>query len=438
MHLKQQLLTKKVQDWNVFAVFTYRKMKIRNLKVMLAALLTAMCVTFYSCTNDCFVQTVDEEKAIPTEFTPEECHYMVTMQKGNSVDPNEAMDKVFEYAGTMMTRGENDLEKAGIIYKEEIGATAKDTLLPDTLAYMFESKSQRKRYIVSADNRTNESLLAVYNNPSEEENLSYVKVIIHDIIRKSLANYVKHEIVSYEENKDSIFKLIQSKIAFSSPDTTTYVTRQQAPKGYGLDDEYFVNDYPVGNWYVAGFRDTMVPVSWHQGYPYYYSVDDKANCTIVRPGCVAIAVAQLLTYWENPLYLNGQLVDWDLVTASPTVNNMFSDQGVLVLSLIRDVADGCQTIYTCNGGISDIDKAKSFLENIGFTTDNKQSYSSSSVLQSLVDSRPVLIEGYNNEEIGHEWIIDGFCKNAQLRREELSVYDTQLRRWVVIHTTIVR
>lgn len=90
-------------------------MKTGNLKLMLAVLLTAMCVTLFSCTDDCFVQTVEEEKAIPVEFTPEESRYMVTMQKGNSVDPQEALDKVIEQSGTKLTRGENDLENAGII-----------------------------------------------------------------------------------------------------------------------------------------------------------------------------------------------------------------------------------------------------------------------------------------------------------------------------------
>lgn len=124
---------------------------------MLAVLLTAMCVTLFSCTDDCFVQTVEEpEKAMPLEFTPEESRYMVTMQKGNSVDPQEALDKVIEQSGTKLTRGENDLENAGIIYKEEIGLSAKDSIMPDTLAYVFKSKNERKHYQYLSQQLSNE------------------------------------------------------------------------------------------------------------------------------------------------------------------------------------------------------------------------------------------------------------------------------------------
>ena len=265
-------------------------MKTEKFKGVLAALFTAMCVVFYSCTDDSFMQSLEKEKPVSVDFTEEECFYMVTMQKGNSVNPQEAMDRVFERSGTKITRGGYDLKEVGVIYKEEIGLSSKDTIMPDTLAYVFMLESQRKRYIVSADNRTHKSLLAVYNNPSEDS-LSDIQIIINDIIRKSIADYVGNEIVSYEKNKDSIFCLIQSKITSFSQDTIKHVTRQLVPKDYGPDDEYMVNDYPLGNWYIAGFRDTMVPVSWHQEYPYYYSVEDKADCIIVRPGCVAIAVA---------------------------------------------------------------------------------------------------------------------------------------------------
>ena len=172
-------------------------MKTGNLKVMLVALLTAMCVTLYSCSDDSFVQTVEEEKAIPLEFTPEESHYMVTMKKGNSVDPLEAMDKVLEHSGTKLTRGENDLENAGIIYKEEIGLSAKDTIMPDTLAYVFKSESQRRHYIVSADNRTHDSLLAEFDAMENENDSSQTSATIKDIIRKGIANHVRNEIISY-------------------------------------------------------------------------------------------------------------------------------------------------------------------------------------------------------------------------------------------------
>lgn len=78
-------------------------MKTIQLKVILAALLTAMCVTFYSCTDDSFVQTVEDEKAFLLEFTPEESRYMLTEQKGNMVNPQEAINRVFEHLGTKMT-----------------------------------------------------------------------------------------------------------------------------------------------------------------------------------------------------------------------------------------------------------------------------------------------------------------------------------------------
>lgn len=415
-------------------------MKKEKFKGVLAALFTAMCIVFYGCTGDNDIQTLEEEKAVPVEFTPEESHYMMTEQKGNSVNPQEAIDRVLEHYGTVMTRGENDLKEVGIIYKEEIGKTAKDTVLPDTLAYMFESKNQRMQYIVSADNRTNESLLAEYNKTETEMDTSQTSLTIKDIIRKGIANHIRNEIISYEQEKDSIMDEIQKKftqMALCDSTSPKRFTRPIYPHEGDPAPVYQVTEEVLADWHEVAFRDEMIPVWWCQDEPYNWQVQDLANCpswSYVPTGCLPTAVAQIMTYWNNPLYVESQLVDWSSLTENIRISHNDSIRGNKVATLMKAICIGCNTAFGCGESFSDIESAVSYLETINFNVGSIQSYSSSEIYQSLQNSRPVLITGYNCNYDGHAWNIDGYQRKAKTVRTKTYIYDEMLEGFRLIST----
>ncbi len=416
-------------------------MKTEKFKRVLAAMFAAVCVIFCCCTDDRVVQSLKEnEKAIPVEFTPEESHYMLTEQKGNSVNPQEAMERLLDCSRMAMTRGESDLKEVGVIYKEEIGNIANDTIFPDTLAYLFESKSQRKQFVVSADNRINESLLAEYERVGIEEDTTQTGLIIRDIIRKGIANQICNEIYIYEKQKDSILTGIQQKLALVSQHDSATVTRftRRPSRPEGDPPAYQVIEEVVANWHEVAFRDEMIPVYWGQGAPYNWHIQNLANCPYwsnIDTGCGSIAVAQLMAYWKNPLYVDNQLVDWDSLTMSSKISWSDSIRGNKVAALMKAICLGCNTSFGCDESSTDLELMLSYLESIGFNVGSIQPYSSSDIYQSLLNSRPVLITGLNCYGIGHGWNIDGYQRIEKTIRKKTYVYDEFLEGFRLISTT---
>ena len=357
------------------------------------------------------------------------------MYKGNSIAPQEALDKIISQYTDCQTRGDNDLREVGVIYKEEIGVAKNDTLIPDTLAYLFESRNLGKQYIVSADNRTQQSLLAEFDALTEGYEMSATEVTIMDIIRKGIANYVKNEVRSYEVRKDSILSEVWHKVQlFDLSDSAEYVTRQPYPTDYGPDDEYIIDEYTLIGWHEVAFKDALIPVKWHQDEPYNLAVKDTLSCGTVPTGCVATAVAQIMAYWKNPLTINGQQVDWNSLTETERILETNPVKSAKVAALMKGIFIGCNTIPGCDGSTSNVQSAKSYFQSIGFSTGDVQSYSSSVIYSSLVNSRPVLITGTNSEYDGHAWIIDGYQRKSETIRQVIYVYDRRRQEWIVLRT----
>lgn len=410
-------------------------MKTIQLKVILAALLTAMCVTFYSCTDDSFVQTVEDEKAFLLEFTPEESRYMLTEQKGNMVNPQEAINRVFEHLGTNMTRGENDLKEVGIIYKEEIGMSKRDTIIPDTLAYLFESKGQSKQFVVSADNRTRESLLAEYDYTETENDTSLTSITIKDIIRKGIANHVRNEILCYEQQKDSMLNEIQQKLNLMNQSDSSEVvrfTRQPYPHEGDPAPEYQVTEYVLHDWHEVEYIAPMIYIRWDQNSPYNNNLANRFGISNYYVGCVPIAAVQIMSYWQKTLYVKNHLVDWENLTRYTHVRDIFPALCEEAADLVEAVYDGCQSeqAYNPDGGSSNINRARNYFLNIGFNADNIQPYSSSAVYQSLANLRPVFMRAENSNYAKHAWNIDGYYKETRTMRRIIRIYDERLEEWV--------
>ena len=372
---------------------------------------------------------VETEAPQSVEFTEEEGRYLANLHKGNSVSAQDAMNEIFEQLGKNMTRSSNDLELTGIIYKEELGTPVHENLLPDTLAYSFESKSQGQRYFVSADNRTRQSLLAMYDNTAKSEDFDYTSETIKDIIRKGIANCIYNDIINYELNKDSILNEIRNKIEKIGIDSVQVITRQQSLDP--LDDNIMVNEYMIVNWHEVSFHDALVTVEWGQNEPYNWGVKDTIYCEYgsVPTGCVPTAVAQYLSYWKYPLLINGSLVNWDYLTETSLILPSNYEKGIQVASLLKSVFIGCETKPGCDGSDSNIDKIGNYLMSIGFVVSNPISYSIDAINSSLAYSRPVIITGKNSSQEGHAWIIDGNQIQEGTVRKEIYAYDKRKKKW---------
>lgn len=401
---------------------------------LIATIMAIACTTISSCTNDEFTNTLAEEPMPANiEFTQDECRYLANIQNGNSVTPQKAVEQIIEKSSDRLTRGENDLQEAGIIHKDEVIKAENDTLLPDTLAYCFESKRMGHRYIVSADNRTEQSLLAEFDITNESEETSDKGQNIKDIIRKGIANYVRSEIISYEQHKDSILNNLQEKLNLinleDAASSTDNITRNLPIED---DDNYMVFEYDLTDWHKVAYKKPMITIHWDQNSPYNKNLENRYNIENFDIGCVPIAVVQILSYWKNPLYVKGELVNWENLTRYNIVTETFPGLCEDAANLMEEIYDGCESTHDNIGGISSINKARNYFITIGFYADEVQPFSSNAVYNSIEESRPVFIKGEGSDDTKHAWNIDGLYKEAKTIRKEIQAYDARKKKWKTV------
>lgn len=367
------------------------------------------CTTICSCTND-YSLSLEETQTI--EFSDKENLYIENLNKSNNVSTKEALDEILKKTNTL-TRGNNDLKTVGILYKEELGIEENDTLLPDTLAYFFESSGEGKRFIVSADNRTQQSILAEYNTGESDDDITETGETIRKIIRLNMANYIRSEIINYEAEKDSIMNEINSKLSKLVQED---VTRGHVPDNGGDDDlggspTIEEEDEVLEDWHEIAYKEPLINVAWDQELPYNKYIKDTLSCGTVPTGCVATAVAQLMARWHYPYYSPNTF--WLSITLNKTVRLDNETAVDRVASLLKTVFVGCHSIPGCDGSTSTLEDAVSFLTTIGYTCDEISSYNSSTIYSSVANGCPVLISGYNYQNEGHAWDIDGYRKEQK-------------------------
>lgn len=193
---------------------------------------------------------------------------------------------------------------------------------------------------------------------------------------------------------------------------------------YGLSEEYqsLCNraqnnnsdlDETLIGWRVIREGDTYGPflnTAWHQDSPFNDYLSNEA-------GCGAIAVSQLMKYYEYPatFTLNGTTYNWDNI---PNYESSNSDQAALVRYAYNKInsKDGAldtgigDFVYTTPGDLRD------GLRSMGYNV-TRQNHNSNDVIGELRNGRPVIMLGnednypdwgnvayFNNS---HYWICDG-------------------------------
>jgi len=155
---------------------------------------------------------------------------------------------------------------------------------------------------------------------------------------------------------------------------------------------------------IAEWKTSLLKTEWHQGSPYNSALDD-CGCTgsdlYGRPpaGCVAIATAQVMRYYEYPK-------GYDYFYTSEQAR------------LVKDVGEALNTSYKCSGSGSYPDRIPNVLKNIfGYSSANhKNGFDSSLVVSQLRNNRPVILAGSKSTTWsfigihgdGHVWVCDGY------------------------------
>lgn len=302
--------------------------------------------------------------------------------------------------------------------------------------------------------------------------------------------YIVNSIIRYENQIDSITNEILAKMKIEED-----ATRLSGDDGPGrLDNTYELlitmlpqdddigggggggggssgttstsTTYTHGNWVTTGQVQPLLPVEWNQRFPFNHLVKNKNGSTDAPAGCVAVALAQLMTYWQHPASIYNYKFDWPLLrsfTARPdkyptsvsgvrkyntdadqykkslTDEKNFVSQ---VSNLINIIGMGTYMDYSNEGSQASSDDAMIFLSEYGYNAGPLVGYNYNAIIKSLNNKRPVYASGKSKKtqhkimliiEIGtwseysegHAWIIDGYLNQRRTTNVQVTVRNKQ-------------
>ncbi len=164
-----------------------------------------------------------------------------------------------------------------------------------------------------------------------------------------------------------------------------------------------------------------ITVRWDQKCPYnaFCPYDGPTQCPV---GCVAVAVGQILSYFEYPTYwtltyASGNptiSVNWSVLKDSCTscTSTTLCSAHLPIAQILRQIGKDISMNYGANGSIAGFPKTKKALNDMGYSTSNVQTYSSSGAWSSIRSGQMVLVGGSRIDDdgntVGHSWVIDGY------------------------------
>ncbi len=414
--------------------------KIKNSLLCFAAqgiLCSLLLAASYSC-NKSAISEVDP--ADNSELTDDELTALLCMTNGHEYSEeeiNETANYVMEYldAVSPTTKGEPRTIESIIPFN----SVSTKTQAPQQNGYIVNFSNNQGFSILSADRRTDDILLVADSGNLTESTLrsAYSNNEIDNNVLLMLSNVdqlIREQIAGIENEEDA---LINSALDKLNSGSTKKCDDLMVGRKKRIVPPTPVQTTVVGDWTTlsSGSVSPMITVTWGQGVP-YNGATPLVNDELGHPyhqvtGCVATAIAQLLSRWERPTSYN-----WSVLKATPKITSTSSSVATgQVASLMAAIGQGVNMDYESNGygcATANLSAAVSYLNSIGFSHPGTyQAYDGPTVLQDLYAGNPVLIAGddvhgefyldilcwsilLKEAYSGHAWVIDGALRQEQI------------------------
>lgn len=158
-----------------------------------------------------------------------------------------------------------------------------------------------------------------------------------------------------------------------------------------------------------------IEVQWGQYTPYNSTcpLDGDVRCPT---GCVATALAQILSYYEFPTKMFDEVSGgyfypgWaDLkkhknVLSNDTCN---SNRHATLARVFRSIGESTFMNYSANGSGTSIDWVVYYLTNLQILVSGPSAFDQDVINDEILADRVVYIRGSNSKGEGHAWVIDG-------------------------------
>lgn len=366
----------------------------RNLSILLA-----MSIGFFtSCTNESSFDNIESENNI-VSLSVDEIKVMDIEVNGSSISEEIALQKAFSLFNGVMSKSNqlDKLECRTYWIKRFIkhGITKAVSEKSDSIPLYLITQNNGHSALISGDKRIPEILAF-----SDKQLFMEKTGTALDIFIERLPVFINRAIDDFECKYDSILYSIQKRrgnISLRSSAVELPITR--------LEED-------VTPWTTVYSYAPLLNVEWGQGYPYNQALD-KILCSgsLVFPpvGCVAVSIAQIISFHKYPAVLDGNNLNWIEMTKTSSINSLPITYQNQIANLMKSVALGVDMQFGCNGSSSYIANAKNFLSKIGYNSDNIAKYNKGNVIASIQNSRPFYIEGSSSDG-RHAWVVDGVKK----------------------------
>jgi len=345
----------------------------------------------------------------------------------------------------------------------------------DTLAYLINFADSAGYTIIAAYTRVENPILCYTGSGTLGDTSDNSGIAI---FLQGAESYIKRSIVETQAARDSLLNDILAKIKDTGVSDTTYVVddgtiTKAIPSGpvNTIPDEISVS-HSFGPWTVYENVEPLLSVEWGQFAPFNAVIPKSCsdNSGGKAPvGCVAVATSYILTYWLNKkstiLTLDGYVFDSNLLCKYTCNPERYAGAGIYninassneantarsqIARLLERIGSRIGMDYGCDGSGADISDGVKFLNNLWFTGETSgKNYNFNDVKNSLLQERPVMIEGFAEKDTflgisflytlkqGHAWVIDGYLKRKQIDNATVTVtsYQTQSNGMIMIINT---
>lgn len=186
------------------------------------------------------------------------------------------------------------------------------------------------------------------------------------------------------------------------PDTTL-ITMDTTQVGIGPTPAYGYE------WRIDSMAPKLLSTKWGQFYPYnMYCFTNTGEQAVA--GCVAIAGAQLMAYYQYPSSYNNHIYYWNNILDGEEPVSALGKESVA--RLVNDIGVLIFTQYGVNGSSAHAYDLANCWNNMGYTYQYYAPYDYESCVQEFRHFRPVVMKGERENNIGHCWVIDGFIARS--------------------------
>lgn len=305
----------------------------------------------------------------------------------------------------------------------------------DTLMYVFNFENNAGFSVVSADIRVNQPILAY--SPSGEIDKED-DILIEEEFFDLAKLYIEEQVKEAEVKHDSILNAVTQKIESFYGDSIQFGnTKAIGNKAATIVQKILLTNQCTSTYTYTNTAnvDPLIKTAWSQKGSYNdkvslrYQKDYNAPtsyCDRIPVGCVAVAVGQIMAYWQYPNSLYGYdgpiYMNWKEIRNTDLSDYTNANIKEQIQYLLSYVGKGVNMDYHHSGSSSNIEYARDYLNSIGYKA-KMFSYTYDGVVSELNKKRPVYIRGVDigpKNGGGHAWVIDGYTENNIHREDRLT------------------